>query len=324
MNMEQTTSGIIPVVKIDGAKVRRFREEKGLTQLYVSTVVGVTTDTISRWENRRYPTIKKENAHKLAEALEVALDEIIDHELHPADEPDTEPLVPASQDTGIHPAEKRTTAADFRINKNIVWFCLGIVLLLAGAGLWWRYTSSMPIDLSIRRSLPNHAAPGQPFPVLITITTDSDTASSLIVKESLPPSCMPLQGQPDFTTVSLQERQLKWISKLTGKPTVFSYMVTQGPETRLGQKLIFAGTVTTRQGDSQGTVTSGDTTLSLAPYHWADSNRDGRIDDEEILTVYDTYGAIPSLDIGRGLIEEIWSAKGYRWNLETGQFIIIP
>lgn len=324
MNMEQSTSGTIPIVKIDGAKVRRFREEKGLTQLYVATVVGVTTDTISRWENRRYPTIKKENAHKLAEALEVALDEIIDHDLHPAGEPEAEPNLPAFQDTGLEPDQEPAAAAEFRINKKIVWFCLGLVLLLAGAGLWWRQISDMPIDLSIRRSLPDHSAPGQPFPVLITISSGSDAASSLIVKESLPPGCLPLQGQPDFTTISAREGQLKWISKLTGKPTVFSYVVTPGPENRLGQKLIFEGTVTTRQGDSRGAATSGDTTLSLAPYHWADSNRDGRIDDEEILTVYDTYGVIPSLDIGRELIEAIWSAKGYNWNPETGQFVIVP
>jgi DNA-binding transcriptional regulator YiaG len=42
------------MVKIDGSRVRIIRESKGLTQLYIATVVGVTTDTISRWENRRY------------------------------------------------------------------------------------------------------------------------------------------------------------------------------------------------------------------------------------------------------------------------------
>jgi DNA-binding transcriptional regulator YiaG len=37
-----------PLVAIDGAAARRIREEKKLTQLYVASVVGVTTDTISR------------------------------------------------------------------------------------------------------------------------------------------------------------------------------------------------------------------------------------------------------------------------------------
>ena len=66
------------MVKIDGTRVRAIREQKGLTQLYVATVVEVTTDTVSRWENKRYPTIKKENGLKLAEALEVDLSEILD------------------------------------------------------------------------------------------------------------------------------------------------------------------------------------------------------------------------------------------------------
>ena len=60
------------MVRIDGAKIRQLRERNKLTQLYLSTVVGVTTDTISRWENRHYQSIKLENAEKLAQALEVA------------------------------------------------------------------------------------------------------------------------------------------------------------------------------------------------------------------------------------------------------------
>ena len=59
-------------VCLDGGEVKRQRELHGLTQLYVSKVVGVTTDTISRWENNRYPTIRRENAINLADALETA------------------------------------------------------------------------------------------------------------------------------------------------------------------------------------------------------------------------------------------------------------
>jgi transcriptional regulator with XRE-family HTH domain len=50
---EELLPGGIMMVKIDGSKVRRLREQKGLTQLYVATAVQVTTDTISRWENKR-------------------------------------------------------------------------------------------------------------------------------------------------------------------------------------------------------------------------------------------------------------------------------
>ena len=77
---EQIFPGPSQMVKIDGSKVRSLRESKGLTQLYIATVVEVTTDTISRWENKRYPSIKEENALKLAEALEVTLDDILEKE----------------------------------------------------------------------------------------------------------------------------------------------------------------------------------------------------------------------------------------------------
>ena len=75
---EQSYPSSQVMIKIDGARIRAIREAKGLTQLYVATAVEVTTDTVSRWENRRYPTIKKENGLKLAQALEVELEDILD------------------------------------------------------------------------------------------------------------------------------------------------------------------------------------------------------------------------------------------------------
>src|SRR5512133_587005 len=67
----------LPTICLDGAAIRRIREEKRLTQLYVAKVVGVTTDTISRWENNRYPTVRRENLYKLGEALDVPYAQLI-------------------------------------------------------------------------------------------------------------------------------------------------------------------------------------------------------------------------------------------------------
>jgi len=82
MEKIETTSapGTVPMARIDGAEIRRLRESKGLTQLYLATFIGVTTDTISRWENRRYPSIKLDNAERLAQALEVNLQAILDQQ----------------------------------------------------------------------------------------------------------------------------------------------------------------------------------------------------------------------------------------------------
>ena len=71
--MNEIEQQIKPMVLIDGAKVKELREKQGLTQLYMATVVGVTTETISRWENRRYPSIKGDNAEKLAGAFGLSL-----------------------------------------------------------------------------------------------------------------------------------------------------------------------------------------------------------------------------------------------------------
>ena len=95
-----TYPDINQMIKIDGGKIRRLRESKGLTQLYLATYVGVTTDTISRWENKRYQTIKQGNALKLAEALEVALDEILDTE-QVGQEPQAK-----TAETDSHPTKK--------------------------------------------------------------------------------------------------------------------------------------------------------------------------------------------------------------------------
>jgi len=81
---EKQEKSLSPSVAVDGARVRGIRETNKLTQLYVANVVGVTTDTISRWENNRYPTIKRDNAEKLAIALEVDLAEILKSEESPA------------------------------------------------------------------------------------------------------------------------------------------------------------------------------------------------------------------------------------------------
>src|SRR6185369_7450737 len=79
-NSEKAEKATAPSVAIDGSRIRSVRETKKLTQLYVASVVGVTTDTISRWENNRYPSIKRDNAEKLASALEVDLLDILRQE----------------------------------------------------------------------------------------------------------------------------------------------------------------------------------------------------------------------------------------------------
>ena len=344
MDSAKPLAGGIPMVNIDGAKIRRIREEKGLTQLYVATVVGVTTDTISRWENRRYPNIKKENAIKLAEALEAQLADIIDHgqpaaPMEPVATQSFEPPreeEPAPPSAGpealpaLEPAAPQTAppaAAPPRprlASQPVLLFAALLLLALVGLSLLWWYTANDGENqVSAFRTLPAHATPGISFPVVIEVTTSASSPFSLILKETLPPDCIPAQGKPQFVFQENDPPILKWIGKITGEHAVYSYLAKLKPETKMETIHQFSGGVTIRSDDNPSLPVSGTDSLQASPFHWADSNSDGRIDDEELLSVYETYGGVEGLHFGKKQIEEIWAAKGYRWNPETRSYEIL-
>lgn len=59
-----------------GARVKRLREEKRLTQRALADVVGVPSQQISRWENdEQMPSVMK--AIKLAQALGVTVEQLL-------------------------------------------------------------------------------------------------------------------------------------------------------------------------------------------------------------------------------------------------------
>ena len=68
----------------------------------------------------------------------------------------------------------------------------------------------------------------------------------------------------------------------------------------------------------------GDNRLRIGNFHWADHNRDNRIDDEEILSVYDLFSDVGDFAFNRNLIDEIWAAGGYSWNNKVGQYEVTP
>ena len=116
---------------------------------------------------------------------------------------------------------------------------------------------------------------------------------------------------------------LKWIGKITGEHAVYSYIAKLKPEAKMETPHQFNGGVTVRSDDNPSIPLSGNDSLQASPFHWADSNSDGRIDDEELLFVNETYGGIDGLHFGKKLIEEIWAAQGYRWNPETRSYEIL-
>jgi len=329
VNTERTAGMGPPMVKIDGDRVRSRRESLGLTQLYVATTVGVTTDTISRWENRRYPTIKQENALKLAETLEVPLADILEQEQGPAREEPAPTATLAEKAAEAEPplreenppgkeALRRPSAA---LRYGLVGLGL-LVAMVAGAALWNVFLEDPQLDFRVSRILPRHAAPGQPFPVVIRLDTGDPGPVSLILKEVLPGECTPIDAEPPVTARDSGTGELKWIFQSRAENVCFACMAKCGTEATTGQTLRFRGSVTLRRDHGTVVPVGGPAELEVAPLHWADGNGDGRIDDEEILTVYDNLAPVHGLNYGKEEIEEIWSAGRYEWDAKRRKFLI--
>jgi len=307
---EQIFPGPSQMVKIDGSTVRSLRESKNLTQLYIATVVGVTTDTISRWENKRYPSIKEENARKLAEALEVSLAEILEKE---------EELSKPQETPALTVSRSRTQKS----NRVFLWLLLLLVVLLLPF-IWYSVKQPQPVTIFATRLLPPHTPSGQPFPVIIQVTTKQKPSFSLILKETLPEGFEPIVSAPPFTGFDKKTGSLRWITRTTGQVTTFVYLAKkagQDPEAD-NTPLRFSGSVTLRDKKSSETIIAGSLVLPLEDYHWADANRDNRIEDAEILAVYDTFSSLDNVNYDWQKIDEIWSGKGYYWDAAKQEYII--
>jgi transcriptional regulator with XRE-family HTH domain len=309
---EQNFPGPPQMVRIDGSKVRNLREAKGLTQLYIATVVGVTTDTISRWENKRYPTIKQDNGLKLAEALEVSLDDILE-----TDEPATE--VQEVSEIIVPQVSHR------REFKPFIWLLLLIViLLLPFIWLHFKKPAKQAISISASRLLPPHIQTGQPFPVIIQVTAVKESSFPLILKEGLPAGCELIQSAPPHTGIDKKTGTIKWLSRTQGSLTTFVYLAKKRRESDPAGSIRFSGSVTLRNEGTSGTTISGAQVVSIANYHWADTNQDYRIIDDEILEAYDVFSALDDLNYDWQEIDDIWSGEGYQWDEASQKYIIMP
>ncbi len=314
---DNSFAGPMSMVKIDGAKIKLLREQQGLTQLYLATAVEVTTDTISRWENRRYPSIKRDNGLKLAEALNVQLEDLLEGI---PEELSREEDFPGTLPSGIPNTADRPDTLKSRLTNN--W----LVLILSGSffsavviAFIWYFLHTPPYSpLTAERIIPTHCIAGQPFPVLINVTGTPDTATALIIKETLPDTGTIAATSPKVTAGGLKNNQIKWLKKIKGS-ALFAYVVSvTGKE---GESVPFSGTAAI-SNDSESPI-NGSNTVVISHYHWADADEDNIISDDEILTVYDLYSEITDINLDIDLIEEIWLGSGYRWDAATATFKII-
>jgi len=309
-------------VDINGNKIRLLREQKDLTQLYLATVVGVTTDTISRWENRRYPSIKLDNAKKLAEALGVALEDLLDEkdavtgdDLQDAQER-SEPAGPLSPPT---PAGRWLGSLYCKR-----WLGVGGGLLLVLAAGFFFLQVDHHSGVTTERIMPKHTAPNLPFPVIVQVTGSADSIHTLLVREELLGDGEAIGSAPEGEPPKHFGRNPRWIGKLVNGRATFLYLVQPGKKQRQQEEIGFKGELIVGEGRSSGETIGGAERIALAPYHWVDVDRDYVISDSEILKAHETY-ALPGVNlIDFTAIEELWVAGRYTLNKKTMSFVPAP
>lgn len=299
-------------VALDGDAVRLIREQKRLTQLYVSKVVGVTTDTVSRWENNRYPTIRRENAVKLAEALEVELEAILKIEPPPAS---------ASE---IQPEPALVTRHLSRHSSRLFAVVAVAVAVIGLAFIWLVVKKDNPFnapELQAERIVPAHAAPGSQFLVQMTIETQSPL-SGMIVKESLPPGTRLIAAQPEAASIDKERGIIRWIFRQPPPSLQLLYRLELDSALSLRTVLEIDGEITVNP-DGQQPVHSiaASSGLVVRPLHWVDSNANQAIDDLEILVFSELTENTTLVDDQWQLLEDLWHAGGYQWDDQQREFV---
>jgi len=287
-----------PTVNIDGTAIRRIRETNKLTQFYVAKVVGVTPDTISRWENNRYPSIKRENVLRLAEALETEVENILRQP-----EPDA-----ASQ---LDPAK-----------KPVSWLMPAIIVLvlLIGGGLF--LVGRKPVQNRIlgERILPIFAAPGAIIPVWL----DIDPAMSrkgYIIREKFPVGWKLTEATPPPSSLDNVEGVARWIVKPGEERLKVAYLVKVADQEKLGVNREFFGEIVAKDDvQSYPARIGGFVSVTVAPYVWADINGDRIVDDSEMLQASDSFDEMQGVHLEWNVLEKIWDAGGYHWDQEHHRF----
>lgn len=292
-----------PSVAIDGDAVRRIREEKRLTQLYVSKVVAVTTDTVSRWENNRYPTIMRDNALKLAEALEVDLVAILKQQ----------------DDAELYDTTNISNQA--KSNKWIYLLLLSGLVLIGLFYLLQQGKAPAVRVLNAKRLLPAYAAPGSQVFLQVELSAEKPL-KGMILKETFPPGWHLVESQPVTSHLDVEAGVARWIFR---KPLLKTrvFYILEVPESTLpgSDSKIIGELIANPDGQRFSAQLHSVGTMEVKPFHWADRNGDQVIDDVEILDISDLTDEADSIHLGWDLIEAIWEAGAYRWAAEKKQFV---
>ena len=297
-------------VNINGTKIKLLREENNLTQLYLATIVGVTTDTISRWENKKYPSIKYENAEKLAEALNVPLDDILEHE---ETVPQTEATIPPGM-----PIEKEQRGRNKF--KGMLIGGISVLVLVTAAYMVIKPTQNVATFVSASRYMPPHVAPNVPFPVIVHLDADGHVDAPLLVRETLEGKASAYKIEPSGVKKDFGKNP-RWIGHLTEGKADFLYMVLPDKTLQQGDTLQISGDCLSGKTEKKGSKIQGPAKVPIKPLHWADTNGDYIITDNEILEAYEKFSVSGNVSLTFNDLESLWLAGKYRWDATHSLFV---
>ncbi len=283
-------------VKLDGDAIRCIREEKKLTQLYIAKVVGVTTDTVSRWENNRYPSVRRENAEQLAEALEVPVEAVL-----------------RDRDESVGDAISRPGW------RRWWWGALAIGAALATFVLIW---PSTPLRSSVtgQRLLPVFAAPQTVIPVRLHLSAETGV-DGLVVRENFPAGWQLVEGTPPPSSLDNINGTARWIVQKVEPSMQISYLLRVGLQPASGLETFRGEIVASEQGRSRTLTIDGAEQVEVAPFHWADTNGDQVIDDSEALDASVASIEMKQTHLDWDIVERIWDAGGYRFDAKQAKFL---
>jgi transcriptional regulator with XRE-family HTH domain len=285
-------------VAIDGDRVRQIREEQELTQLYIAEVVGVSVDTVSRWENKRTQAIRADNLRALAAALEVAVEEITLAEAAP----------------GVPPPGRWRR-----------WAVLAAMLAgaVAAGTAWWQWGGNRPELVALRR-LPAYTAPGTAVPVVVTAQVLAGEVHRVVLREQLPPGWQFVGAVPPPDQGPDDSGRLRWIVPVGGGRAAVAYVVRAPPGAPESSAHRFSGEVVTAGKEGRSVAVKGETRIDLEYIYWADEDGDFQVGDGEVLDALERIEAVPDLGIDSSDLRTLWGEDEYEWDLEAGAVRVVP
>ncbi len=304
-------------LSLNGDRVRSIREGKSLTQLYIAEVVGVTVDTVSRWENNRTATVRRDNAEALAGALEVPLDEIARREEGQFRPENGEETPDRTEEEPSQPSCAPEAPAGSKSLKILV--AAAVIAVLAASAFFWVIFIRSNVMIGAKRLLPPYSPPGSLVPVVVKITTSREDENMVVVKETLPPGWTFVGAVPAPDQGPGPDGTVKWIAQLKNGSGRISYLV-KAPMGRESSRHFFKGEVVGAGDKGHPKETAGPSRIDLEYVHWADEDADFRIDDAEVLSALERLEPMRSLGLDPADLRALWGAGVYSWDKDKGRF----